>query len=546
MKRLTMWVGLIIFFAIALPAFGQQTGADFVAPKADSVQPKAEEYFNKGVGLYEAQNYNEAVTAFEKAIEIKPDYADAYYNLGQTYWQQKQYQKVLEKLQKVMEIAPDSVSAKKAEQDIKNLKSAGISLVIPEEEGEEASPITKLSEKPNATISELIEDLRFGPTSKRIAAARWLGFFSEEEAVKALGEVTGKSGELPEIRTAAVESLGKIALPSAVPFLQAALEAQDLPAEGKQAAIKALNAINTTESLKVILSAWAGAFPGGLSDQNIIELVRKKGREEFADIIRPAYLQATGEKKIAMALALGTLKDATGVPLMVNRLKEDYPTDASPVSSLNQPPPSGAPGMPGPGGRPSVVPILKEQTAESGGWSRKDETGLRVEIIEVLGICAGANQKPFLAYLSKNDQEKKVKEAALKAVKNLESRIASSTEAYQKGTALAKEGKITEAIPLIQTALKENPDAPYAEEIKKLQARFNYDRALVLLKENKKEEAITLLQSALELDPGAPFRKDAEDKLAELQAPVFSGGMEAPPGAPRLPPRPPGAPPRKK
>ena len=124
--------------------------------------------------------------------------------------------------------------------------------------------------------------------------------------------------------------------------------------------------------------------------------------------------------------------------------------------------PPGAPGMPGLGRSFSIIPILKGQTAESEGWSRKDETVLRMEIVEVLGICAGANQKSFLVYLSKNDQEKKVKEAALKAVKNLDSRIASSTEAYQKGTALAKEGKITEAIPILQVALKENPDAPYA------------------------------------------------------------------------------------
>ena len=136
MKRLTIWVGLIVFFAITLPAFGQQT---------------AEEYFNKGVGLYEAQNYNEAVTAFEKAIEIKPDYAEAYYNLGITYWQQRQWEKVSEKLQKVMELAPGSDVAKKAEQDIKNLKTAGVYSVAPNEEEakaeEETSP-AKPSEKP--------------------------------------------------------------------------------------------------------------------------------------------------------------------------------------------------------------------------------------------------------------------------------------------------------------------------------------------------------------------------------------------------------------
>jgi tetratricopeptide (TPR) repeat protein len=497
MKKLTMWTGLLIVLcAFALPAFGEQT---------------AEEYFNQGVGLYEAQNYDEAVAAFEKAVEIKPDYADAYYDLGITYWQQKQYQKVLETLQKVIEVAPDGDVAKKAEQDIKNLKSAGISLSAPKAERTTFTG-TELSEKPTAALPELIADLRFGPTSKRIAAAKWLGFFPEEEAVKALGETTGKSGELPEIKMAAVESLGKIALPSAIPFLRAVLETPDFPAEGKQAAIKALSAINTTESLKVILSAWSGAFPGGLSDQEVVEMVRKKGQEDFAEIIRPAYLQATGEKQIAMALALGILKDATGVPLMVNRLKEDYPGDTSPKSSLNQPPPAAE-------GSPSIIPILKEQTADAGGWSRKDETGLRVDITEVLGTCAGSNQEPFLTYLSKNDQETQVRETALKAAKNLDLRIAASNEAYQKGMELAKEKKITEAIPFIQIALKENPDAPYAEEIKKLQARFKYNRALALIKENKKEEAITLLQSALELDPGAPFQKDAADKLAQLQAP---------------------------
>jgi tetratricopeptide (TPR) repeat protein len=518
MKKLAMWMGLIIFCVIASPAFGQQT---------------AEEYFDKGVELYEAQNYNESLAAFEKAIEIKPDYAEAYYDLSIVYWQQKQYKKVLENLQKVIEIAPDSDVAKKAERDIKKLKSAGISLAVFEAEGKATYPTTGPSQKPTATLQELIADLQFGSVNKRIAAAKGLGFFAEEEAVKALGEVIKNSGELPEIRMAAVESLGQIALPSAIPFLQAALEAPDFPAEGKPAAIKALSVINTTESLKVILLAWAGTFPGGLSDQNVVDLVWKKGIEEFADIIRPAYLQITGERKIYMALALGILKDATGVPLMVSRLKENYPDDAALNPSLNQTLMPGAPpGMPEEVGNPSAISILK-QTPGAGSWSRADETLLRIEIVEVLGICAGANQEPFLIYLSKNDQEGKVREAALEAVKNLEVRIARSVEDYQKGIALVKNGKIAEGIPFIQLALKENPDAPYAQEIKQIQARYNYDQAIILLAANKKDEAIALFQSALTLDPEAPFRKDAEDKLTALQAPFIpSGVVNMPPGMP--------------
>ena len=31
-------------------------------------------------------NYDEAIADFEKAVELKPDYADAYFNMGKTYF----------------------------------------------------------------------------------------------------------------------------------------------------------------------------------------------------------------------------------------------------------------------------------------------------------------------------------------------------------------------------------------------------------------------------------------------------------------------------
>ena len=33
-----------------------------------------------------AVKYDEAIADFEKAVELKPDYADAYFNLGRTYY----------------------------------------------------------------------------------------------------------------------------------------------------------------------------------------------------------------------------------------------------------------------------------------------------------------------------------------------------------------------------------------------------------------------------------------------------------------------------
>jgi len=44
-----------------------------------------EAYYYRGCAKVNAMRYNEAIADFEKAIELKPDYADAYFNLGRTY-----------------------------------------------------------------------------------------------------------------------------------------------------------------------------------------------------------------------------------------------------------------------------------------------------------------------------------------------------------------------------------------------------------------------------------------------------------------------------
>ena len=45
-----------------------------------------EAYYLRGCAKTNAQHYEEALADFEKAIELKPDYADAYFNLGRTYF----------------------------------------------------------------------------------------------------------------------------------------------------------------------------------------------------------------------------------------------------------------------------------------------------------------------------------------------------------------------------------------------------------------------------------------------------------------------------
>ena len=45
-----------------------------------------EAYYYRGCARVNAKKYQEAIADFEKAIELKPDYADAYFNLGRTYY----------------------------------------------------------------------------------------------------------------------------------------------------------------------------------------------------------------------------------------------------------------------------------------------------------------------------------------------------------------------------------------------------------------------------------------------------------------------------
>lgn len=45
-----------------------------------------EAYYYRGCAKVNGQKYKEAIADFEKAVELKPDYADAYFNLGYTYF----------------------------------------------------------------------------------------------------------------------------------------------------------------------------------------------------------------------------------------------------------------------------------------------------------------------------------------------------------------------------------------------------------------------------------------------------------------------------
>ena len=76
--------------------------------KAIEIKPDyADAWNNKGAALYKLDRPDEALKAFEKAIEIKPDYADAWYNKGITLCKLDRQDEALKAFEKAIEIKPD-------------------------------------------------------------------------------------------------------------------------------------------------------------------------------------------------------------------------------------------------------------------------------------------------------------------------------------------------------------------------------------------------------------------------------------------------------
>lgn len=51
-------------------------------------QQEASNHFKTGVTFYRNRNYKNAISEFEKAIEVNPDYKEAYYLLGYAYYKE--------------------------------------------------------------------------------------------------------------------------------------------------------------------------------------------------------------------------------------------------------------------------------------------------------------------------------------------------------------------------------------------------------------------------------------------------------------------------
>ena len=61
-------------------------------------------YFRQGIAYYETGQYDNAISDFNKALEINPNYAEAYYNRGIINLRKQEYDKALDDLEKAQSL----------------------------------------------------------------------------------------------------------------------------------------------------------------------------------------------------------------------------------------------------------------------------------------------------------------------------------------------------------------------------------------------------------------------------------------------------------
>jgi tetratricopeptide (TPR) repeat protein len=78
-----------------------------VTPKTEvNVNGTAKAWNNMGLDLYAKGKYDEAVEAYDKAVEIDPEYAEAWYNKGGVLYLQGKYNEAIQAFDKAIEIDP--------------------------------------------------------------------------------------------------------------------------------------------------------------------------------------------------------------------------------------------------------------------------------------------------------------------------------------------------------------------------------------------------------------------------------------------------------
>lgn len=71
----------------------------------------AVEYYNQGIAQYQAKSYKSAISSFQKATQIEPNFIDAYYNMAEIYKYLGENANAIATYAKLIKIQPDDYDA---------------------------------------------------------------------------------------------------------------------------------------------------------------------------------------------------------------------------------------------------------------------------------------------------------------------------------------------------------------------------------------------------------------------------------------------------
>ncbi len=89
--------------------------------EAFGVPLKPEDYLSRGDDFYQSNEYELALKAYDKAIELKPDYASAWYNKACAYSLKGDKENALKNLSKAIDLDAKYKEKAKSDDDFKNL-----------------------------------------------------------------------------------------------------------------------------------------------------------------------------------------------------------------------------------------------------------------------------------------------------------------------------------------------------------------------------------------------------------------------------------------
>jgi hypothetical protein len=151
-------------------------------------------------------------------------------------------------------------------------------------------------------IMEILHTLKTGDTGARISSIYALGELGGEKVIAPLVYCAGRPED--DIRSAAVEVLGKLAEPSTLPVLLKSLNDRNTAIQAR--AITALSNFPPTLSLCDHLRPFLKANDGDLEAEAALALARLKDRSSTADIISLLSSSHSSTRKAA-ATALSLL-----------------------------------------------------------------------------------------------------------------------------------------------------------------------------------------------------------------------------------------------